>query len=308
MLILCLSDIHWEMQEKRIVKTGVEEDLTVGVRDLNILKRLKTKIEEVSPSLVLFAGDVINDGGNREEHVTEFLELLDYLETIEIPSFTIPGNHDASSNYEAVADHIRKLDFAKEIAESVVEFNGLTILGLPYSYTHHLRRVRKISEEFPDKYDIVLAHAESSRRVWLFELDADYIITGHFGSQLCRIQNQVFASLQSYPGTHIVLNPETGELSYVRPATSNTGTDERYEVRVTDDELEWLSGDPEPDTPYSRGLNDSVFAERIEALISAKREIESVSAAQERETVEELLEIGIPKTHIREYIARYDFL
>lgn len=307
MSILCLSDIHWEAQERRIVKTdGIHEE----VRDINILKRLKAEIDEVSPSLVLFGGDVINDGGNKEEHVTDFLELLDYLEELETPSFTIQGNHDAYSNYEAVVDHIRGLDFAEEISEKVVEFDDLSILGVPYKYTNDLGRARKISEEFPATVDIVLAHAASRRRVWLFELDTDYIITGHFGSQVCRIQNQVFASLHSYPGTHIVLNPRDGELSYIRSSASNASSDERYasRVRVKTDGLEWLSDESGRESADLGGLDGSDFGKRVEALISAKREVEDVDAKQERVIIEGLLEMGVPKTHIREYIARYDFL
>ena len=58
MSILCISDIQWEIPGRDTLAT------------------LKTDIDEIYPSLVLFGGDVINDGGNSEEHLTEIVELL----------------------------------------------------------------------------------------------------------------------------------------------------------------------------------------------------------------------------------------
>ncbi len=290
MSILCISDFQWEIE------------------DGDTLTTLKTEIEEVSPSIVLFGGDVINDGWNSEEHVTEFLELLDYLEKLKIPSATIEGNHDEYSDYEAVEEHIDELKYAEEISERVAEFSGLKVLGLPYSSTHYLREARQLSDEFDGSYDVVLAHAESSRRIWLFNLDASIIITGHFASHLCQVRDQVFVSMGAYPRDSVVLSDDLDELLYRRRSESVLASQDKYvaEVRL-DDELEWVRDEYDPDVYSSRQLRDSSYPERFERLIAAKEVVAEVDD-EERQIVESLLDDGTPKTHIREYIGRYDFL
>ena len=290
--ILCISDIQWEIPGKDTLDT------------------LKTDVAEVSLSAVFFGGDVINDGGNSEEHLTEFVELLRYLEDLEISSFIIQGNHDEYSSYDKLEQHIHHLEYADEISGEVVEFNGLKILGLPYSYTHYLRNARQISEEFSDEYDVVLAHAERSRRIWLFELDARFIITGHFAERLYQIQNHVFASMGSYPTDIVKIEPGSGELTYTRRADSYYASQDRYEakVRVNNGVLTWERDEHEPDAVTLRRLQDREYANQIERLLTAKTEVKTASKAKQKEIVEELLEMGIPKTHIREYIGRYDFL
>ncbi|WP_169732098.1 metallophosphoesterase [Halostagnicola larsenii] len=292
MSILCISDIQWEIEDEDILTT------------------LKNEVDEESPSLVFFGGDVINDGWNSEEHVSEFVELLNYLEELEIPSATIEGNHDEYSDYEAVEEHIDGLEYANEISHEVAEFDGLRVLGLPYSSTHYLRTARQLSEEFPERYDIILAHAESSRRIWLFEIDAKIVITGHFADQLYLVRDQVFISMGSYPGETVVIDSKLDELLYRRRSDSPMANQDEYEskVRLEDGELEWLRDEYDPDVFSSRPLQ-SDYSDQFERLISAKEEVTETDNEEEvRRIVEELLEDGTPKTHIREYIGRYDFL
>jgi hypothetical protein len=291
MTILCISDINWE------------------IPDTDTLDTLITDIENAAPSLVLFGGDVINDGWNEQEHVREFTELLTRLEESETPSFTIEGNHDEYSSYNEVVRHIEGLNYAKEISGEVAEFEDLKVLGLPYSYTHSLRNTREISNEFPERYDIVLAHAESSRRVWLFELDASIILTGHFASILCQIQDQTFVSMGGYPRDSVLIEPGQ-EIVYRRRLESDRSNQEQYESRARWDNgvLVWERDEHDPDLHLKRMKEQSESAERIERLLLAKERLEGSGVVEEREVVEELLEAGVPKTHIREYIGRYDFL
>lgn len=293
MSILCISDIQWEIPDK------------------NILETLKNEIAEEDPSLVLFAGDVINDGMNSEEHTAEFIELLEHLEGLEITSFTIEGNHDEYSNYEAVVEKTEDLEYAREISGEVAEFEGLQVLGIPYSYTHRLRKARQISDEFPGSYDIVLAHAETSRRIWLLNLDAKLIVTGHVSEQLCKIQDHVFVSMSTYPSDRVVIDSGSEEVLYRRHIDSFFASQDWYEaqVKVEDDgELVWLRDECEPEKVTMRKLSESDYPENFEMLISAKKKVEQVDEQEERRIIESLLDDGIPKTHIREYINRYDFL
>lgn len=289
---LVISDIQWELPDE------------------NALEILKTKIDTTAPSLVLFAGDVINDGMNTEEHKTEFTDLLEYLEELEIASCTIPGNHDEYSNYEAVEDRINDLAYAQEISGEVAEFNGLSVLGIPYSYTHRLGEARQLGDEFSGQYDLVMAHAESRRRIWLFNLDARFIITGHFAEWLFQARDRVFVSMGASPRNTVQVNPESDEVLYRRRPDSYRATQDRYEaeVELVDGELRWLRDEHEPDVVGLGQLQVSEYPERLERLMSAKEEVEDASEDEEREIIKELLEVGIPKTHIREYIRRYDFL
>lgn len=291
MQVLCISDILWEIEDK------------------DVLNRLKNEIKEVSPSLVLFAGDVINDGWNSEEHTDEFIELLHYLEELETTSFTIKGNHDEYSNYSAVERKIADLDYAEEISQTVAEFDGLKILGISYSYTHNLGKARQISEEFAGSYDIVVAHAESRRRIWLFELDAPVIVTGHFARSLCQVQNRAFVSMSAYPDETVIIEPESNELTYRQYPDSFAASQEMCETkaRLENGELTWISDDYEPDVFGLRQLKDDNYPKQAERLISAKEKVAKCSEG-EREIIEGLLEAGIPKTHIREYIGRYSYL
>lgn len=292
MSILCISDIQWE------------------IPDTDTLETLKTEISGEDPSLVLFAGDVINDGMNSEEHTSEFIELLEYLEELEIPSFTIEGNHDEYSNYEAVVERTEELEYAREISGEVAEFDGLQVLGIPYSYTHYLREARQLGDEFSGSYDIVLAHAETSRRIWLLNIDTRFIVTGHVSEQLCEIQDLVFVSMGSFPSDRVVFSSGLNEILYRRHSDSFFASQDVYEaeVRVEDGELAWVRDENEEDRVGLRKLSDSDYPERFEKLISAKKRVQEVDEEEERKIIESLLDSGIPKTHIREYINRYDFL
>lgn len=292
--VICISDIFWENP------------------DISILECLRAEIEEINPALVLFAGDVINDGGNKEEHVAEFVEVLNFLENIEQPSLTIEGNHDEYSNYGKVEEEISSMEYAKEISEDVIEFNGLKIVGIPFSYTSRLRKARGIADDFPGNYDIVLAHAEGSRRIWLSELDAKFIVTGHFAEFVCQVNDQVFVSMQSFPTDSVKIDPEDHSVTYRRIPGYLYDDLERYPVKavLVDGGLNWDFDETDPDLPLGIDrLKDRTFARRVEALISARKEVEDASSAEEEEEiVEDLLSDGIPKTHIREYVGRYDFL
>jgi hypothetical protein len=288
--VLCISDILWEIDQ------------------YDMVERLITEIETHSPSLVLFGGDVINDGGNADEHVEEFLTVLEYLDEIETVSYTISGNHDEYSDYPAVVKRIDELSYAEEISGRSVTYDRIRIAGVPYSYTNRLGNVRTIAEDFPGEYDIVLAHAARARRVWLFDLDTRFIVTGHFAEELCQIQDTAFVSMGSYPANVVSIKPSTGEIIYTQ-RRSFDGADE-YDAKAIFDggKLAWEYQETNPDRYYPRDLQDSSYADLASRLIHAKNTIKNGDRVDERAIVEELLEADVPKTHIREYIHRYDFL
>lgn len=292
MKILCISDIHWE--DSRV----------------DVLDKLKQDIEEHSPKIVLFGGDVINDGGNKEEHVKEFNSILEHLEKLKIHSLVIKGNHDEYSDYESVIEHIESLEFSEEISNSVTNVCGIDIAGISYSYTSDIKKVRQIQEDFDESYDIVLAHAENKRRIWLFELDTDYIITGHYDKKLCMIKNRVFVSLSSYINQRYILDTEMNEMRYIqRPKFSSEIIEYSAKVKKDDNKLDWLKD--EYRDSRSSGLNNILnqrYSDMIADLICFKNNYQSFDESEQKERVKELRKNGCSKTLIREYVKYFDFL
>ena len=64
-------------------------------------------------------------------------------------------------------DEVEKLSCVEEISKKLVEFNNVRILGLPFSFTHKLKDLKRIGEFFPEEVDIVLAHSEHVRKIFI---------------------------------------------------------------------------------------------------------------------------------------------
>ena len=302
MRVLCLGDIQWELPG------GSGDDPTTDTDPAIIRRFAQAGIGAVDPDLVLFSGDVINDGMNQEEHVSEFLALLEFLEAEAIQSATIPGNHDEYSNYDAVVEKIEELEHATELSARVATLEGLTTAGIPYSYTNDLRRTRSISEEFPDHYDILLAHAARARRIWLFDVDADYIVTGHYSRELFELDGTVFASMGAFPGGIVVIDTTAETVEY-RQHVESDGAFHLHLTRAdVGDGLEWTVDPPTEDNPFVRDLRESSYKDLVLQLQAAKARAVDADAATTKDIVEELRAANVPKKHIREYIGRYDFL
>jgi predicted phosphodiesterase len=191
MRILLISDIAWGNENK--------------------LEYIKNKISNIKPSLVLMAGDVI--GESSTIHVVDFLDLLEFLDKEKINTFFIQGNHDEVPAYESLLRDIKSLHYIKEISNKIVEFDGIKILGIPFSFTNKIKNVRKIKEIYPEKVDIILAHSEYGRRIWLFELESKLIISGHFGVQICKIFDKVLVGSDGFPNNYAIIDYENTEMT-----------------------------------------------------------------------------------------------
>lgn len=285
MKFFCVSDIYWEHPT------------------IDIVERLRGQIDDIDPDAVLFAGDVIGDGRNEKKHPEEFMEVLSYLESQGVSSFIVQGNNDEVPAYSKLKKEISVLSHATEISKKVVYFEGTKILGVPFSYTNKLGDVRQIGDQFPESYDIVLAHAQKSRRIWLFELDTDLIITGHFSEELCQVKDKVFLSMDSYPEDSAVIKED--EISYNR-FNPGLGVDTTT-VSIEEETKQIQNRKRVKESPGFQSLTNSSYSEQAELLLLAKEEIEQ-HGKNEEEVVRRLLARDIPKTHIKEYIGRYDFL
>lgn len=314
MRILLISDIVWENEQG------------------TILENIKNKISKIKPSLVLMAGDVISEG--RNIHNVDFLNLLEFLDKEKINTFFIQGNHDEVPAYESLLRDIKSLHYIKEISNKIVEFNNIKILGIPFSFTNKLENLRKINEIYPTKVDIILAHSEYARRIWLFELQSKLIITGHFGAKFCKIFDKVLVELDLFPYNYAIIDYETTEqtITYFRKPISRvrSKTDFIYRNGVKLVRLVLLLNDKECvsqaklingklvweidehrvgkrdkhqiDVPL-KPLKDSEYVSKTENLITAKKKIYDADSNVQKEMIEDLLRMGVMKTQIKEYLG-----
>jgi len=296
MRILLISDIHWENRTININGKIIEQE--------NKLENLKNKISKIKPSLVLFAGDTVCDGSCRDIHVGEFLDLLEFLNKEKVQSFFIKGNHDDVPAYKSLLKDIESLPYVKEISNKIVEFNKIKILGIPFSFTHKLNNLRKINETFPEQVDIILAHSEYVRRIWLFDLKSKFIITGHFDEQLCQILDKVLIALGGFPYSYAIIDYETNEQTityfrerptYLFPSIFKLGNEAHVSIaKLINGILVWETDE---------SLKDSGYISKAENLILAKKKTANADINKQIEIIEDLLRIGVLKRQIEEYIG-----
>jgi predicted phosphodiesterase len=281
MRILAISDISWNF---------------VYLEELELARQ----IEDIHPDLVLLAGDLVNDmfgirDGefySRDKYWDDVYGLFDFLNEHRIQTFCIRGNWDNSSQYDkAIKLAGKKPSFVKEISEKVEEYKGLRILGLSHAFTNSLEDIRLLSEEFQEGLDLVLAHAEYKRRIWLFHLNTKLIITGHFDKQLCQIQDKVFISLGRFPAQYVVIDyePTKFEICYFDKGIHRTVL---RKASFVNEKLIWR----ENRFKYYRQ-----YANQVESLMAAKVEL-NLDRTKRQMIIDKLLKQGIAKRHIEEYL------
>jgi 3',5'-cyclic AMP phosphodiesterase CpdA len=283
MRILAFSDISWNSVH---------------------LRELTGKIERIHPDLVLLAGDLVNDMiGLRDgkffsidKYWDDVYELFNFLNERKIHTFYVRGNWDASQkSNKTLKLAAKQFTYVKDISETVEEFKGFTILGLSWAFTNSLEDIRSLSEKFQKPVDLVLAHAEYKRRIWLFHLNTKFIITGHFDSQLCRIQDKVFISLDSFPSQYVVIDYKSRK-SKIRYINKVIGFNVSRRANFAHGKLVWKA------KPLrSLRLNSDQYANQVETLMEARTRL-NLDRNKRESIIDALLKRGIPKKHIEEYL------
>lgn len=286
MRILLISDLSW---------------------DEDTYKLLKQKLLSLKLALVLVAGDLFNSPlADAWEQVHTF---LDFLERKKIKCFVVRGNWDESEDFDNFVESTRELQYTEEISGRMVEFEGLRILGIPYAMTEDLKVARQLPTIFPEKMDIVLTHALFRNRIWLFDLNTKYIITGHFDSQLCQIRDKIFISFYTFPHDYALLDymPSNQTVTYYGGVARGKLREVNSVARIKKGTLIWTTKSLNSSNheglgvaPIIRRFTDN-YASSIESLMSAK-ELADRNGSDRKEIVEELLLQGIPKSHINDYI------
>ncbi|MBA4115545.1 MAG: hypothetical protein H0X71_03735 [Rubrobacter sp.] len=161
--------------------------------------------------------------------------------------------------------------------------------------------------------DIVLAHAELARRIWLFKLKTKFVVTGHFDGQLCQIRDKAFLSLDGFPSGYAIINYERTvqeviyfERSFLEQRDAfgcavfvQEGETRVSRAKLVDGRLTWEAESLRSSVANGKYRN---YAAWVESLISAKEQVDAGARSRE-EAVAELSHSNIPKKHIQEYIG-----
>lgn len=199
MKVVVLSDLNWD-PHLRTISDYELQNFSLRLLSLPRYERIKRYldiIENESPDLVLFAGDVTGDGSCGHGFHYAFIILLSILENKKLQSFYISGNHDEPGYYDLVNELTQNYKFTQDISEQDVQFKGLKILGLSYNCSKSKRSLRAEISKRTDTYDIIVAHAQLKRRIRLFDIRSQYIFTGHYDRKLCAHRDTVFVSLDN---------------------------------------------------------------------------------------------------------------
>jgi predicted phosphodiesterase len=274
--ILVLSDINWSPRRR-----GTNLAELIGL------------VEQEKPTLVMLAGDLVDNdkGGVRDKWLPYWQEVskfLNFLESNKVRCYLVQGNWDKKPEYDKLV--LQSYSYIEEISERVVEAHNVRTLGIPHAFTATLTSMKGIHNLCPAKVDIVLAHADGTRgrRIWLFELPAKLIITGHFDNKLCLVRDKVFLSFSNFPGQYAVIEYQSDEIN----VTYVYGY-RKYEVQMVNGTAAWKTDQPKDWLRY--GL-------QMEALFTLKEEESRLDPVAKQEAINSLLKQGVYKDHIRDYI------
>jgi|GEM_PF-3422710 len=228
MNIVILSDLNWEAHLRSVTEREVADfqksDLEISRYDS--LLRYYSIIQEENADMVLFAGDVTGDGSCGHGFHYVFIMLLKLLENDKTLSAYISGNHDEECYYRLVNEYVEGLQYAQEISNQTAEILGLKVLGINYYQSKSKTQLKKVLTDASEEYDIVLAHSQLKRRIRLFELNTDYIFTGHYDRKLLYHDSTAYVSLDN----------DAYEISYAVIQKSKNSSDLiAIKVRESDD-------------------------------------------------------------------------
>jgi len=147
----------------------------------NDLKRAVDRINEETPHIVVFTGDLIDEYNNYEnkDNINEIWEILNSIEA-PLGKYAVYGNHDYGGGAERVYEEIMKNSgfiLFKNEKIYLKDFN-INIIGMDDSIFGDYDRETIIGMLDEDRYNIVLSH-EPDVIDFLLEYDIDLFLSGH---------------------------------------------------------------------------------------------------------------------------------
>jgi predicted phosphodiesterase len=280
MRILALSDLNWSP-----TKSGTD------------LQELLALVHHVQPELVLLAGDLVDNdkGHNHQRCLPYWRDLGIFLQTLareRIHCCFVRGNWDEVAEYESLA--MPESEYIHEISYKTATIGRLRLLGIPNAATTRKVMMRDLIASQTEAVDIVLTHADGVRRMRLFELPTKIIITGHFDNKLSYAMGKALIAFENYPGQFAAIDyvPDEILVSYYYGRLG--ATSEPYEARLTNGRIEWTRKEPIKEW--------MAYGRMVELLFAAKERFATLDAFAKRREIQILLEHGVYKAHIREYI------
>lgn len=279
--ILAMSDLNW-------TKSGTSVQLLTDL------------INRIKPDLVLLAGDTVdNDKGKTQAKCPtcwqELGKFLDFLEESKIQCYVVRGNWDEKQDYSDLMQ--RPYAHIAEISEKLVEFRGLKILGIPHDRTTTKADFYAALQSHPEPVDILLTHADGTRRMMLFEHPARLIITGHYDEKVSIVRGRAFVSFSQFPNQYGVINygPDDIHIAY--------RYNERFRIQPEDTfyEVHLRNGAPTWNSKQAQ-LQGEQYARQMEGLLSLKEREPHLDPLEKREAIQLLVSLGVSKAQIVEHI------
>ncbi len=275
--VLAFSDLSWGTRERGTV-TGRKVD------EISFLRLVK----ETNPAIVVFAGDAAYDRCSRSrlDETELFLGLLREIAASGRHCVIVEGNNDdTTGTYARVREAVEASPFLHEISGKAETVCGIRFLGVP---TGKEKRMARSAEE---PVEIVVAHAPLANRIWLFDLPAACIVTGHYGMMAAVVAGKAYIALDCSPASYAVIEP--GRIEYVAGPC-------RIVMRPGE-EITATECDPALLRDLTIGRGPLPFQDEVEALRRARQEV----ATEGRDEVFlRLLAMGIRKTHIERYLGK----
>lgn len=253
-------------------------------------------VRETDPAIVVFAGDAAYDRCSRAEpnETDRFIGLLRHLVSAGRHCIVVEGNNDDSiGTYNRVRDAAEASPYLHEVSSRTEAVCGIRFLGVS---TGNERRVAGSTRE---AVDIVVAHAPTANRTWLFDLPAACIVTGHYGMLVGEIAGKAYIALDCSPFSYAVIDWQQGWQRIEYAAASAIGTC-RIEMR-REEGFAATGCDPPLFRRLTEGEGHIPYRDEIEALRRAKSE---AATSGREEVIDRLLSMGIQKTHIERYLGR----
>jgi len=278
--ILAFSDLAWGTRE-RGAPAGRKVDATSFLR----------RVKETDPAIVVFAGDAAYDRCSRSglDETELFLGLLREIAAAGRHCVVVEGNNDDTmGTYGRVREAAETNPFLHEISERAETVCGIRFLGVPTG------KEKRMAESARGAVDIVVAHAPLANRVWLFDIPASCIITGHYGMLASVVTEKAYVAIDCSPASHAVIEWEEGwrRIEYAAGPC-------RIEVRPAE-EAAAAGCDPALFRDLTEGRGKVPYPEEVEALRRARSE---VAIYGREEVCRRLLAMGIKKTHIKRYLG-----
>ncbi|MDR2830169.1 MAG: metallophosphoesterase [Methanobrevibacter sp.] len=151
-------------------------DLHIGsIRNKKLLTNLINKINSVSADIVIISGDLADGYSSIKENM--FITLKES----KIPIFFVFGNHDY---YRGIDPLLKATEIAgiKSIINDKIEFKGLNIFGLPYSFgnQHEQEETIKKIEKMIDSYQVnILVYHVPINWEFFRSIGFDIQLSGH---------------------------------------------------------------------------------------------------------------------------------